>query len=64
MFSCRQMVTDSECRQSLSDGQGYSLRASVLEGIGLSSHKWQNEDADEISCKSVHVFCSKMNRPL
>lgn len=40
------MVTDSKCRQALSDGQGYSLRPSVLEGVGLSSHKWQNEDAD------------------
>lgn len=51
------MVTDSKCRQGLSDGQGYSDKPSVGGRVGLPSQEWKNEDANGISCKSVHVFC-------
>lgn len=42
------MVTDSECRQALSYGQGYSGRPSIGDRGGLLNQKWQNEDANGI----------------
>lgn len=42
------MVTDSERRQALSEGQGYSGRPSTGERVGLPSQKWQNEDANGV----------------
>lgn len=39
---------DSDCRQALSGGQGYSSRLSVRQRVGLLSHKCQNEDANAI----------------
>lgn len=42
------MVTDSECRQALSDGQGYSGRPSTGERVDLPSQKWQDEDDNGI----------------